>query len=505
MNPSPHSYEEKLLEFAYGELPDHELRAVEAHLKGCARCTDALEEIRGVRRVMSALPAEPAPDAGLESLLAYAESAAVRNRAETKQRAPWRRWVAPMGAVAALGLVAVVSMQVLNPGEPASEAPATMAQAQKPAAEMAPATPPAPAPAEAAREYLAEGGEPEQQKLALADQDREAKRAGFKDRLPREVGSPGKGSSSYGMGPSSDPYRDQKNRPPKDEDVLAFNETKAPSRKSTPASNAYQERSKSKKAVRSSDEYADDAPAQAPAKESVAALEREWGTKSDSPGSGAPSGAKAGGSVGSVDGRGSAAGSANTAAERSRQAEREKEIASRANEARVTHAEEESRLAAESADDEESDVLAAKPSAPPPASARPPSVAAAQPSTRKAEAPSAAAAPSQAPASQDKAAVRADPAEVKRQLALARSARSKGDPDAEVDAAGAALQAGATGADRAEALQRLCELFDQSARTRDADPFCNALVREFPDTGAARATVRRRAAGRSREAAQPSQ
>ncbi|MFP2933239.1 anti-sigma factor family protein, partial [Pyxidicoccus sp. 3LG] len=74
MNPQNlHAHEDRLLDFAYGELPVSEARVVEAHLQGCARCTQALHDIRGVRVTMSQLsPMEPAPDAGLESLLAYA-------------------------------------------------------------------------------------------------------------------------------------------------------------------------------------------------------------------------------------------------------------------------------------------------------------------------------------------------------------------------------------------------------------------------------------------------
>src|SRR6185369_6013901 len=91
-----HQYEDKLLDFAYGELPPPEASAVESHVKSCPRCTQALEQIRGVRTTMSALPQEPAPSAGLESLLAYAEQAAKRSAAVPRAVAPWwKRMVAP--------------------------------------------------------------------------------------------------------------------------------------------------------------------------------------------------------------------------------------------------------------------------------------------------------------------------------------------------------------------------------------------------------------------------
>ena len=38
---SLHSHEDTLLDFAYGELPPAEARAVEEHVTGCARCTGA--------------------------------------------------------------------------------------------------------------------------------------------------------------------------------------------------------------------------------------------------------------------------------------------------------------------------------------------------------------------------------------------------------------------------------------------------------------------------------
>ncbi len=113
MKSQAHSFEEKLLEFAYGELPGPEARALEAHLSGCPKCTEALGSIRGVRKTMGDLPAEPAPEAGLESLLAFAEQAA-RRMAAGPAPAPawWRRWVAPLAGVTALAVVGVVALEV---------------------------------------------------------------------------------------------------------------------------------------------------------------------------------------------------------------------------------------------------------------------------------------------------------------------------------------------------------------------------------------------------------
>lgn len=113
MNPTLHSHEDKLLELAYGELPAAEARAVEAHVAGCARCSGALADIRGVRQTMSQLQPVPAPDAGLESLLAYANQTARRIQAGPAPRASsWRKWLAPVAGLAALSVLVVVARDV---------------------------------------------------------------------------------------------------------------------------------------------------------------------------------------------------------------------------------------------------------------------------------------------------------------------------------------------------------------------------------------------------------
>lgn len=118
MKTAVHQYEDKLLEFAYGELPAHEAAAVDAHVKGCPRCTEALAQIQSVRSTMSQLPMTPAPDAGLESLLAYAEQTAKRNAETKKKDVWWRRYLMPLASAAALTVVGVVAWrasQEFNP------------------------------------------------------------------------------------------------------------------------------------------------------------------------------------------------------------------------------------------------------------------------------------------------------------------------------------------------------------------------------------------------------
>jgi hypothetical protein len=108
-----HAHEDRLLDFAYDELPPTEARQMELHVQGCARCSEALHGIRGVRTTMSRLPLESAPDAGLESLMAYAQQAA-RRSAAGPEPAPrwWRRLLAPALGMAAVGVFGVVVVQV---------------------------------------------------------------------------------------------------------------------------------------------------------------------------------------------------------------------------------------------------------------------------------------------------------------------------------------------------------------------------------------------------------
>jgi hypothetical protein len=126
---SLHAHEDRLLDFAYGELPAAEARAMEAHLQGCTRCTEALDGIRGVRATMSQLSLEPAPDAGLESLLAYAQQAA-RHAAEgpAPVRSRWRRWLMPAVGLAAVSFFGIISLEVMKSVD---LAPSVTAKAQE--------------------------------------------------------------------------------------------------------------------------------------------------------------------------------------------------------------------------------------------------------------------------------------------------------------------------------------------------------------------------------------
>ena len=77
-----HPDDDRLLELAYGEMPAAEARTLRKHVDGCTRCRSVLDGIAEVRSAFRSLPAEPAPERGLESLLAYGEQAAARARSQ---------------------------------------------------------------------------------------------------------------------------------------------------------------------------------------------------------------------------------------------------------------------------------------------------------------------------------------------------------------------------------------------------------------------------------------
>jgi hypothetical protein len=106
--------EEKLLEFAYGELSPAEANSVEVHLSSCAHCSGALQSIRQVRKVMSQLPLGEPSSAGMDSLLSYAQQAARRGQSGSSRSIGWKKWLVPTTGLAAAAVVAVVSTQVFR-------------------------------------------------------------------------------------------------------------------------------------------------------------------------------------------------------------------------------------------------------------------------------------------------------------------------------------------------------------------------------------------------------
>jgi putative zinc finger protein len=143
-----HAHEDRLLDFAYDELPLTEARAVEQHLQGCSRCAETLRGIRGVRRSMARLPQDAAPVEGLDSLLAYAQQSA-RRAAAGAEPAPrwWRRLMAPALSMAAVSVFGIVVLQVnrdvdLSPSlQSTPQAPPARAKAEVASAPAPSATP----------------------------------------------------------------------------------------------------------------------------------------------------------------------------------------------------------------------------------------------------------------------------------------------------------------------------------------------------------------------------
>ncbi len=128
-----HPDDDRLLELAYGEVPASEARALRQHVDGCARCRKVLDGIAEVRTAFRSIPDEPAPEKGLESLLAYGEQAAARARS----RRGGLRILALLSAATAFAVV-----WVMLPGQsrrsdtlvgaPATKTPDVLAQAEVP-------------------------------------------------------------------------------------------------------------------------------------------------------------------------------------------------------------------------------------------------------------------------------------------------------------------------------------------------------------------------------------
>lgn len=214
MNPqNAHAHEDRLLDFAYGELPLTEARAMEAHLSGCARCTQALDDIRGVRATMSQLSEEPAPDAGLESLLAYAQQAARRAAAGPAPRpSRWRRWLLPVVGLASVATFGILALQSNDPALTHLDSNTLKSEAAKDAA---------PAPAGAAPTAVAENVAPPppppapvaQAMPAELEQDKVAAKEGVR---PEDWRSAGSGGGEIGTGATRESeWRRKSKREPK--------------------------------------------------------------------------------------------------------------------------------------------------------------------------------------------------------------------------------------------------------------------------------------------------
>jgi hypothetical protein len=139
---SQDAFQDRLLDLAYGELSPREAREVEAHAASCPACRAELARIRETRRIMAALPDEPAPEAGERILLA-----AAREAARARRRAPLLpRWGWALSMAATLAVVGAVSYRILAMRGPAERAEtALLGNGAYQAAPAPEAPPPAPA------------------------------------------------------------------------------------------------------------------------------------------------------------------------------------------------------------------------------------------------------------------------------------------------------------------------------------------------------------------------
>jgi hypothetical protein len=162
-----HPDDDRILELAYGELSSAEARELRRHVDGCPRCGSVLEGIAEVRTAVRRVPPEPAPERGLESLLAYGEQAAASARAHRRNV----RWLGLLTLATAAGLAWVLVPERRGPTPASSEvvaradAPAPAAQGERMA--EAPATGAAAAEEKAAHAPKAKDVEPSKRDAEL--------------------------------------------------------------------------------------------------------------------------------------------------------------------------------------------------------------------------------------------------------------------------------------------------------------------------------------------------
>ncbi len=141
--------QERLLDLVYGELSPRDARDVQEHAAACEACRAELARMGETRRLMSALPVEPAPPGGERILLAAAREAA-RHREPRRRLPPWL-WG---GSIVAASLAAVVAVSFrivsMRPGVMGREDPNAL-MGQSPSAPVPRADEPAPPPEPKAR------------------------------------------------------------------------------------------------------------------------------------------------------------------------------------------------------------------------------------------------------------------------------------------------------------------------------------------------------------------
>lgn len=427
MKTAVHQYEDKLLEFAYGELPTHEANAVEAHVRGCTRCADSLAEIRSVRSTMQQLPLAEAPTAGLESLLAYADQQAARNRAAAP-KSWWQTWFTPVRLASFASLAALLVAGVFAWRSTLTMAPSESVAMAK--AEVAKVTP----------------NKPVEEPKA-----KDAKEAELDEAVPQRQQDLASPALATGEG-----------RP-------------EPAMANAPAPGT---------ANKLADQLVDEGSGA-----------REVRTKS------VPKGSVSRRSLGSASGGGGVpADDYSNVGTKSK-----KELAASSTPTEAPPAEAQTRppttVADKSKNDEDSSFGLQGTYQKAPEQAKTPVAAAPAP-----PAPKVVSLPMTSPAFDGKAASGDERSRTRREaddneapdtslqasLVNARAAGQHGERVDEIRYATQALQAGAKGADRLEMLKRLCDAYEARGEQALADPYCDALLVEFPSSDAAQRMSKRR-------------
>lgn len=534
MKNAAHQYEDKLLEFAYGELARPEADAVEAHVRGCAKCSQQLSEIKGVRATMSALPMVAAPDAGLESLMAFAEQAAKRNAEGQVKPAFWKRYLAPLMTVMALAVVGVIGLQAkdefdTNPAsvaadaklEQAAKSKAAEAEGKKndaPMAAVAPVAQPSQPVSEQAPNELEAQKEVEglvQPKPALAKKP--MGKVGLEDLVTKgglDTNKQGGGYDSSQASPVPESatrrVKSKKVAPAKDQEALAEGDASGEVLRQDygNARGGYvQSKDGKRDQVAQKNQVAPKpAPAEAPA--------QVWAPPPPPPANEKSADKLSFGLGTSTPGGGSSSlGSSNSAPA---------PVVAAEPKAEPVYKEERKRVAANDDLDSTYGPTTPRPTAKTSAPSAPPAPSAAPPSKKSSYSLSPMASSSGSGRSMEDEAVKVQREEARAALdddsklvvqqrgqfrvdALSsmREASNRGDRTQEVQMGLKVLNMGATGAERAEALKHVCDAYDAMGEPESADPFCRQLIKEFAGTTAAKIVSERRSTQRAAPAKKP--
>ncbi|RKG60105.1 zf-HC2 domain-containing protein [Corallococcus sp. CA054B] len=449
-----HAHEDRLLDFAYGELPASEAQVLEQHVQGCARCTKALADIRGVRTTMAQLSSEPAPDAGLESLLAYAQQSARRASAGPEPKpSRWRRFLLPAVGLATVSTFGLLTLTVsenldLSPNLSQKAAPApTMAAAKQESPTQDKRAPSALAPAPSSATLEVDVPEGASDALASAPREREFSKNQVEAKPQRKGAAAARPSDwmNAGSGGALLERRAEAEAPRKKLSKAVRDEEEAFDALDQPAAGALAMEALPKE-VQADDGYLakdEPAPRRSPGKLSDKAKGDSLRLGESAYGRG----------LGSDDEQGVAAGAPPPPP----------------------------ALAS-------APVVQAAPMAPAAVGsiggARPPEPSTARPKQESARAEAAKPSPLEKSASKESMTARDLSAQ-------AQAAANQGDRAREAQLLRAALAAGASGSERLALLSRLCESESVQGRTQEATAVCGQIISEAPGSSAAQLAQRR--------------